>query len=381
MSVPPSKLCPRCNTQAALSAPACLRCGHTYRTKFPPPPGQAQAIPPIPTPLSHPQVATHSAPQHSVPQHSFPARNTPTAAAVALTLIGVLTLGMLTIGGMLAFRKASAARGSSTAVAENAKGNANGTKAVGQRVIINDDGYTGRSHVAMAMNDPADLDAWQKTLGARIIGRSSEKEVTDEDNLNQFERPDDTYSQDRMVQEGRIVVLEQNTAADVLSIDNAVAQVKITEGVNAGLVGMVSKYCLYAPETMQPLYRMPVYHAPPLQRPDGSFYPMAGIDYPADAMHQRGSINHEISPAPSASDPSAYSPFSIPPRSRDSVGVPPAYTMRTRAGGGPASVPAGNGGFPNNWGPPSVDRNPFGRNPQPQGGYISQPRGGFGFGH
>ena len=34
MSVPPSKLCPCCQTPAALNTPACVVCGHVYRTKF-----------------------------------------------------------------------------------------------------------------------------------------------------------------------------------------------------------------------------------------------------------------------------------------------------------------------------------------------------------
>ena len=58
----------------------------------------------------------------------------------------------------------------------------------------------------------------------------------------------------------------------------------------------------------------------PMQRADGSFYPMAGVDYPADATHPAGSMNHETSspsadPTPAPSDPSTF-------------------TMRTKAGGG-----------------------------------------------
>ncbi|MBA2689227.1 MAG: hypothetical protein H0U63_00300 [Burkholderiales bacterium] len=43
------KICPKCQTPADIHTPACLRCGHRYRTQFAPPPlYQTQVVPPPP---------------------------------------------------------------------------------------------------------------------------------------------------------------------------------------------------------------------------------------------------------------------------------------------------------------------------------------------
>lgn len=53
----PYKQCPRCQQNAALHVPVCLRCGHQYRTQFAPPPEQTLIVaPPVGSlPLSLPR--------------------------------------------------------------------------------------------------------------------------------------------------------------------------------------------------------------------------------------------------------------------------------------------------------------------------------------
>lgn len=53
----PYKQCPTCGLPAQLDAPQCGRCGHTFRTKFAPPPDQTQAfVPGDPSQPIHPQT-------------------------------------------------------------------------------------------------------------------------------------------------------------------------------------------------------------------------------------------------------------------------------------------------------------------------------------
>ena len=74
-----------------------------------------------------------------------------------------------------------------------------------------------------------------------------------------------------------------------------------------------------------------------MQRGDGSFYPMAGFDYPADLTHPAGSMNHETVPPSSA----------FTPAPSDSQSAPSAYIMRTKAGGGALGLSRfRNGGAP-----------------------------------
>lgn len=66
MSIPPPyKLCPKCQTSAAIDAQQCAQCGHVYRTQFTPPPhpDQTQAFNMPPGVAGH--VPTHPNPPPS----------------------------------------------------------------------------------------------------------------------------------------------------------------------------------------------------------------------------------------------------------------------------------------------------------------------------
>src|SRR5689334_19366901 len=52
---PQMKVCPQCQTLAALTAPNCIACGHIFRTKFTPPVNQTQVF--------YPHVYAQSVPQ------------------------------------------------------------------------------------------------------------------------------------------------------------------------------------------------------------------------------------------------------------------------------------------------------------------------------
>lgn len=54
----PTKLCPRCQQQAALEALYCLRCGHQYRTQF----SAQQTQLNMPTPQAYPMAPTRKRP-------------------------------------------------------------------------------------------------------------------------------------------------------------------------------------------------------------------------------------------------------------------------------------------------------------------------------
>ena len=290
-----SKICPKCQTTAPLTAAVCQNCAHGFSTQFSVPAERTQMLPPA-SPMLPPTHFQH----HMATLHKRP--------LLTLALIVVPVLCLLMLAGTLLARKSPQAAADAkqpfvSAFAPDAPvavvPDGPGAAAAGPNVYLCDDGITMRSHVALALKDPTDLNLWQKTLGARAYGRTSEGLPADSNpEIARMETPDDTYTQDRMVQEGRIAILESHTPARVISVENGVARVEITEGVNKGILGAVWKYCLYRSESgNDQLYKSVVHTGPPVQRPDGSFYPMAGIDYPADATHPRGSINHEAIPA------------------------------------------------------------------------------------
>ena len=259
---PAYKCCPRCSQLTTLDAQVCQRCGHQYRTNF----------------LASQQTQTFVLPQIQVPGLGDPAANSLKARknnkiswiALSLALVGITVILMIL---MLKYHTSQDQHTASYGDLPH------------KNVIVRDEIWL-REGVPMATKDFADIELWRKTLGRRAFGGS--------DFAQSLNTPDDTYSQDRLIQMGRIVLLRNGTSAHVLSIDKGIASIEVMEGVNIGLKGMVSKYCLLehneGSKFFVPIYPKDSEPAQSVQRPDGSFYPMAGRDFPADETHPPGTV-------------------------------------------------------------------------------------------
>ena len=398
MNNPPGKLCPRCQTLTGLAAPSCLACGHVYRTHFTPPdpapPTQmyrgtespaAPLYPVQPRPASQYPVQTQQgAPQGHFPQYSPgyapPPVNVLVSTPVTVnntggwwmalcvllftTPVGWVLLGGIALAFLLCF--ALAVQGLPMIVAGIIalligvrrgpwETDSRRTLAVvgilGVGFLLNivywwilfgrpsasDVPVAAPANIAIASNISSDNGSFSNTSAANIGGRvkagmtlSDVIDIAGGFGGTSGGWPGKTLFMSYHCPDGTAVIrLEYGGSVPVPGQDASVTWPIWT--VDA--VQTLPKYA-----TSYPSRTTQTVPSRPMQRAGGSFYPMAGFDYPADLTHPAGSMNHETVPPSSA----------FTPAPSDSQSAPSAYIMRTKAGGGP---PPGlsrfrNGGAP-----------------------------------
>jgi hypothetical protein len=200
----PYKLCPRCQTPAALDAATCAQCGRQYRTQFVPPEEQTQVF--NAPPMYQPPAAVNATIPPDAPPKGRSARFKVALVVASLLLISFFSWKAFTTFG-------------------------------GREVILNDTmGFIGV--VPMATRDAHDLDVWQGTLGGRYL--------------------DDAGGRQQMANDGRIVLLGSGVRARLLWVGGNIAHVHLTTGVSSGTEGAVSKYNLLVRDLesneVKPLY-------------------------------------------------------------------------------------------------------------------------------
>lgn len=319
----PLKICPRCDLEAALDARACARCGHAYRTVFAAPSVLSGRIPPRP-----------------VRPPSF----------LLLVIIGALGLfgGMAALLGAVGnMRSPSGAK--SGATLETAVGTAGGRQIPFEQIAALSFGPDGDSQKDILAHwgqpDRIDGDEWYYTAeggntlklefrpagyfkALYYVGTTGNPAAWPQSpDLSAVRRgvwvgsgPADV----RAAFPGPEVIVQRGMGVHFITF-------RYHHGTDSADIDFLYSpssfrgWGAFGPGTKSPS-PPPVAPSRPMQRPDGSFYPMAGFDYPADASHPAGSMNHEV--APSAAPQGVSAP------QRPSA-APPAFTMRTKAGGGP----------------------------------------------
>lgn len=360
--VHPEKICPRCQAIAPLSAVFCQQCGHGFRTQFAPPPTG---------PASPPQVAAS-------PYLRF-IRGIGSGRSGAGARLALFAAACGTILVLFASVMKTALSPSPSAYA--------GSPASGSLTAdtIYQDLHSGMTlqEVTEKFGSP---DGQQETVADGMYGGDPQGRIgADEFNARLKQQVDAVLPLGHIDSGRRLLAWYQRgglmvTITLVGTLDNEHG----ISGINGPPVWVVLSF-QRDNSTPQDAVRSPdpapVNVKPPaLQRSDGSFYPMAGIDYPDDATHPRGSLNHETTP-PVPGYEYRPTPLGLPPvifsRPRRVYSNPPAatesYAPAARSGGDSASAvpplsPFGGGRYPfagSPWRPP----------PQ-SGGYQAQ--GGYG---